>query len=215
MTSQRIFYKENVETERSASREKRPATAGSTQEKEGPATELTLDEVLEILNLIEKSDFDFLQLEVGDLKLTVSKGGPAGISGDSRSTVTLSNPAASSSPTFGADAREAQAPRQQPEAKAKQIAVKEGTVPVAAPMVGKFYTTPEPGAPPFVELGKQVDEDATVGLIEVMKVFNAVKSGVRGVIDEVCVQNGEFVEYGQTLFLVRPDPLSRKKGPSA
>jgi acetyl-CoA carboxylase biotin carboxyl carrier protein len=50
-----------------------------------------------------------------------------------------------------------------------------------------------------------VSKDATVGLIEVMKVFNAVTAGVEGIIAEVCVQNGQFVEYGQPLFLVTPD----------
>jgi acetyl-CoA carboxylase biotin carboxyl carrier protein len=72
-------------------------------------------------------------------------------------------------------------------------------------MVGTFYTTPAPGAPPFVQLGDAVNEEATVGLIEVMKVFNAVTAGVKGVIAEICVQNGQFVEYGQPLFFVKPE----------
>jgi acetyl-CoA carboxylase biotin carboxyl carrier protein len=53
-------------------------------------------------------------------------------------------------------------------------------------------------------VGSAVTEDTTVGLIEVMKVFNSVRANVRGVIAEVVAQNGQFVEYGQTLFLVRP-----------
>jgi acetyl-CoA carboxylase biotin carboxyl carrier protein len=72
-------------------------------------------------------------------------------------------------------------------------------------MVGTFYITPEPGAPPFVEVGSHIDEDTTVGLVEVMKVFTAVNSGVRGVIVEICAQGGQFVEYGQTLFFVKPE----------
>ena len=72
-------------------------------------------------------------------------------------------------------------------------------------MVGTFYATPEPGAPPFVALGDRVDAETTVGLVEVMKVFNAVSSGTAGTIDEICVESGQFVEHGQTLFLVRPD----------
>jgi len=71
-------------------------------------------------------------------------------------------------------------------------------------MVGTFYITPEPGAPPFVEVGGNIDEDTTVGLIEVMKVFNAIRSGVRGVVEEICIQGGQFVEYGQTIMLVKP-----------
>lgn len=174
---------------------------------------MTLDEVLQILDLIEKSDFDFLQLEAGELKLTVSKGGYRGSAVDSPPDATLAVPAASSRPATKVEEREAETKAGQPQAKLRETAVKEGTVPITAPMVGTFYTTPEPGAPPFVEEGKHVDEDTTVGLIEVMKVFNAVKSGVEGVIDEICVQNGQFVEYGQTLFLVSPEEIPEEKGP--
>ena len=78
-------------------------------------------------------------------------------------------------------------------------------VPVYSPMVGTFYAAPEPSAPPFVELGGKVDEDTTMGLIEVMKVFNSIRSGANGVVAEILVQNAQFVEYGQPLFLIKPD----------
>ena len=78
-------------------------------------------------------------------------------------------------------------------------------MPVYAPMVGTFYAAPEPSAPPFTEVGARVDEDATVGLIEVMKVFNSIRAGANGVIEQILVQNAQFVEYGQALFLIRPD----------
>ncbi len=157
--------------------------------------DLTEDDVLEILNLIEKSGFDFLQLQMGDLKLVVSKGGYMG-----SGAAAFAN---DSAPAPKAAEPKQEAPPAEPKRKAP--VVRDGTLPINAPMVGTFYITPEPGAPPFVEVGKRIDEDTTVGLIEVMKVFNAVKSGVRGVIAEICVQGGEFVEYGQTLMLVKPD----------
>jgi acetyl-CoA carboxylase biotin carboxyl carrier protein len=75
---------------------------------------------------------------------------------------------------------------------------------VTAPLLGTFYVAPEPGAPPFVKVGQAVTEDTTVGLIEVMKVFNSVRAAVNGTIAEVVVQNGQFVEFGQTLFIVKP-----------
>ena len=176
---------------------------------------MTEDEVLQILDLVEKSNFDYLDLEIGDLKLTVSKSGvpavPATVS------VTQAAPAAAA-PAPAAPAAEAPAAAPAPAAEApapapaaesapaaQPVTVKEGTVPIPAPMVGTFYATPEPGAPPFVKLGDRVDAETTVGLVEVMKVFNAVSSGTAGTIDEVCVESGQFVEHGQTLFLVRPD----------
>ena len=169
-------------------------------EKDKLITQLTVDDMLEILNLLEKSDFDFLQLEAGDLKLTVGKKGFRG--GDQES---LQANAAGSAASSRQDLKVETKPAQTKEAAAKEPAVKEGTVPIVAPMVGSFYTTPEPGAPPFVKAGDSVEPNTTVGLIEVMKVFNAVTSRVKGVIAEICVQNGQFVEYGQTLFLVKPE----------
>jgi len=150
---------------------------------------LSEEEVHQILKLLESSTFDFLQVEWGDLKLTAAKGGYRG---------TLTEPEQRASREIAAEAKPA------PEAKAPDAAVLDGAAPIKAPIVGTFYRAPEPGAPCFVEVGAAVQEDTTVGLIEVMKVFNAVKAGVRGTILEACVQNGQFVEYGQALFLVRP-----------
>ena len=167
--------------------------------------DLTENDVLEILSLIEKSDFDFLQLQMGDLKLVVSKGGymgsaPVAAFSDAQSAA---GTAVSSEPAPKAREAERRTQAGEPQPKPKAV-VREGTVPINAPMVGTFYITPEPGAPPFVEVGGNIDEDTTVGLIEVMKVFNAIKSGVRGVVEEICVQGGQFVEYGQTIMLVKP-----------
>lgn len=70
-------------------------------------------------------------------------------------------------------------------------------------MVGVFYSRPEPGAPPFVQVGDPVEPGTTVALIEVMKVFNAATAGVAGIVDSVLVEDGQFVEFGQTLLRVR------------
>ena len=73
---------------------------------------------------------------------------------------------------------------------------------IKAPMLGTFYRTPKPGAPPFVEVGVMVDEDDPVCIIEVMKLFNTVKAGVQGRIAKICAEQGQLVEYQQVLFLV-------------
>ena len=72
-------------------------------------------------------------------------------------------------------------------------------------MVGTFYPAPEPGAPPFVRAGDRVEPDTTVGLIEVMKVFTAVTAGIGGTIADALAGDSRGVEYGEPLFLVRPD----------
>jgi acetyl-CoA carboxylase biotin carboxyl carrier protein len=76
---------------------------------------------------------------------------------------------------------------------------------VAAPSVGVFWRSPEPGAPPFVEAGQRVEPSDTVCIVEVMKLFNHVPAGVSGVVRTVAADNGEMVEHGQTLFLVDLD----------
>lgn len=77
--------------------------------------------------------------------------------------------------------------------------VKEGTL-VLAPTVGVFYSAPGPDARPFVEVGDQVKKGDTLCIIEAMKLMNEIAAEEEGQIVEVCVQNGQIVEYGQTLF---------------
>lgn len=157
--------------------------------------ELSEDDVLHILKLIDESKFDYFQLEVGELKITVSKGEPIPLAGTAQplSISTAPAPAAAAKPA---------APSAAPAAKVATIPA--GHVAVTAPILGTFYVAPEPGAPPFVTVGQQVTEDTTCGLIEVMKVFNSVRAGVKGTIVELVAANGSFVEFGQTLIIVKP-----------
>jgi acetyl-CoA carboxylase biotin carboxyl carrier protein len=76
------------------------------------------------------------------------------------------------------------------------------TVTVSAPLLGTFYRAPKPGAPPFVEIGSQVEEDTIVGIIEVMKLMNTVRAGVRGKVIQILGRDGALVEYGETLMHV-------------
>jgi len=160
--------------------------------------ELTEDDVLHILKLIDESKFDYFQLEVGELKITVSKGEPIPVTSTTQN-ISLAPASAASS------AKRASSPAAAPAAQgAKPVAIPEGMRPITAPLLGTFYVAPEPGAPPFVKVGQQITEDTTVGLIEVMKVFSSVRATVAGTIVEVVAQNGQFVEFGQTLFIVKP-----------
>jgi acetyl-CoA carboxylase biotin carboxyl carrier protein len=162
--------------------------------------ELSEDDVLHILKLIDESKFDYFQLEVGELKITVSKGEPIPLAGSApQPAAVIPAPAPAAKPAvMPAPAAAATAPA------AKPAAIPEGMLPITAPLLGTFYVAPEPGAPPFVKVGQQITEDTTVGLIEVMKVFSSVRATVNGTIVEVVAQNGQFVEFGQTLFIVKP-----------
>jgi acetyl-CoA carboxylase biotin carboxyl carrier protein len=77
-------------------------------------------------------------------------------------------------------------------------------VPITSPMVGTFYKAPSPGSAPFTEVGKVVSVGQVICIIEAMKLMNEIESDVSGKVVEVCVQDGQPVEYGQVLMIVEP-----------
>ena len=173
---------------------------------------LTDSEVRQISLLIEtldRSTLDFLQIDAGGVKVTISKGG-AGLSAlTPAAAVPAAAPAlvaaAAYAPATVARPPVAPAAAKAPAAAPTPMVVAEqaGTVVIAAPLMGRFYPRPEPGAPAFVLVGSEVQEDTVVGLIEVMKLFHTVQADVCGTITEICAPEGEFLEYGTTLFRVR------------
>lgn len=74
--------------------------------------------------------------------------------------------------------------------------------PVTSPMVGTFYLAASPGAKPFVEIGSTVSTGQVVCIIEAMKLMNEIESEVSGKVTQICVKDGEAVEYGQVLMYV-------------
>ena len=79
-----------------------------------------------------------------------------------------------------------------------------GLVAIKSPMVGTFYGSSSPEAKPFVTVGSKVNEDTDVCIIEAMKVFNNIKAECSGTIAKILVTSSQAVEFGQTLFLVKP-----------
>ena len=95
----------------------------------------------------------------------------------------------------------APAPAAQPAAAEPAEPKVEGT-PLTSPMVGTFYRAPSPGAKPFVEVGDTVKKGQTVCIIEAMKLLNEVEAETDGIVKEICVENGQPVEYGQNLLII-------------
>jgi acetyl-CoA carboxylase biotin carboxyl carrier protein len=73
---------------------------------------------------------------------------------------------------------------------------------VKSPIIGTAYHSPEPGAKKFAEIGKKIKKGETVMIVEAMKTMNHVPSTVDGIIKEICVEDGQPVEYGQTIIIV-------------
>lgn len=128
---------------------------------------------------------------------------------DPEEQVTLHRPnqwTAPAAPSVAAVAQPAAAPPAAAAAPAAEApaAVDAGLVPVPSPMVGTFYSAPTPDADPFIAVGATVSDDSVVCMIEAMKIFNEIKADCSGTIEKICVNNGDAVEFGQDLFLVRP-----------
>jgi acetyl-CoA carboxylase biotin carboxyl carrier protein len=170
--------------------------------------ELTEEEINQILRAIDNSNFNELHLEIGDLKLTVVKSGH-GASIQQATPARVGHEPVKATESAKSTVPEGDTLKAEPHAKAIEPtatpAVREGLVPIKASVIGTFYKRPEPGAPPFVQIGSRVQEDTTVCLLEVMKVFTAVRAGVCGRICEICAESGDLVEYGQPLFWVEPE----------
>ncbi len=86
----------------------------------------------------------------------------------------------------------------------KTVESTERRVIVKSPMVGTFYRAPAPDAPPFVEVGQEIEPGQVICIIEAMKLMNEIKAEVAGRVIEIVTENGEPVEFGQPLFAVEP-----------
>ncbi len=78
-------------------------------------------------------------------------------------------------------------------------------VEIKSPMVGTFYASPDPDSPQFVQVGSSVNPNTVVCIVEAMKVFNEIKAELSGTVQKILVKNEQPIEYGQPLFLVRPE----------
>jgi len=160
---------------------------------------LTAQDVAEITRLLEESEFDELHLEHEGFKLTLKRSTAA------RSSAAENVPAPAASPAPGSAAGSAP-PGGEPRSEPPGSPTDRSVLNVTAPFVGIFYRAARPGAPPYIEVGSQVQEDTIIGIIEVMKLMNTVRAEVQGTVVEILVQDGAVVEYGQVLVRIARGP---------
>ncbi|MBO8163138.1 MAG: acetyl-CoA carboxylase biotin carboxyl carrier protein [Brevibacillus sp.] len=167
-----------------------------------------LHEIREMIKLIDQSSIQELKLEWEGSKLSIKKSSaPAA---EVPVTVAPPQPAVHVQPAsvVTSSAPEVQ-PAAQPEApkpaEAAAVADEANLHKITAPMVGTFYRAPEPGKPPYVQPGDKVTPNSVVCILEAMKLFNEIEAEVSGEIVKVLVEDGQLVEYGQPLFLVKPE----------
>ena len=166
----------------------------SDAKEQGLTYALSYRDVVEILRLLNASSHcEWFELEFGGLRLSAARA--------------VALPAAQRTPATPARAPEALAQSEeqaQGGGAAAEATTGTGLIAVRAPTLGTFYRAPAPGESPYVEPGDVVDEAATIGLIDVMKLFTQIPAGVAGRVVEIVARDAVPVEYGQPLVLIEP-----------
>ena len=146
---------------------------------------MNIKEIKEVIQLMNENGLSEIELEKEGLKIRLKKGASGAIEPVIVQEVRAVSQAAPARAAAEAPAKPAPA--------ADRKAVR-------SPMVGTFYGSPAPDAPPYVQVGTAIDAGQVVCIIEAMKLMNEIKSEVRGKIVEIAVNNGDPVEFGQVLF---------------
>jgi acetyl-CoA carboxylase biotin carboxyl carrier protein len=162
---------------------------------------LTNEDVREILQLLDATKYDELHLETDRFKLTLRRIRDSGDWLQETQVLPAPNVMRGSSGVPGGVVNVAPSVEE-----TISDARKAGWVEVRAHLPGTFYRAPKPGAPPFVEIGSVVEKDSVVGIIETMKLMNAVHAQARGEVAEICFENAQFAEKDAVLMRIKTGP---------
>jgi acetyl-CoA carboxylase biotin carboxyl carrier protein len=160
---------------------------------------MDLDYVQSLIKALDESGLDSIEIERGGTRIRLART-PSGAAGAAPSSVA---PGAAMNAS-GAPAAAPPAPPAAHVPAPETDSAGSGLLEINSPMVGTFYRSPAPDAPSYVDLGATVTPGETLCIIEAMKLMNELECEVSGVIREICVENGEPVEFGQVLFRVSP-----------
>lgn len=150
---------------------------------------LSHEDIRALVAAFDNSEWDELTVASGGTRLTLARNGPPASPAD-RAPRAAVPPAATEPP---------------PPVPATPSATASGES-VTAPSVGIFWRSPQPGAPPFVEVGDEVCAEDALCILEVMKLMTHVRAGIAGVVRAIHPANGQMVEHGETLFTIEPVP---------
>ena len=167
---------------------------------------MKVQEIREIIRLIDQTSIDEFVFEKEGTRLEIKRGTAKGSQKSTSAPAqdAVKEPVAAVEPPTPAPAPEP-APAQPSETKAPAAQDEESYQKVTSPMVGTFYKASSPEDDPFVKVGDKVGKESVVCIVEAMKLFNEIEAEVSGEIVEVLVEDGQLVEYGQPLFLVKPE----------
>ncbi len=160
---------------------------------------MDIEQIKSLVALMVESDLSRLEIREGDMHVLLKKGQPVIMSPGA----SFAPPAYQAAPANPAAPAYHAAPAAAAPTGASAAAAPPGNeLFIRSPMVGTYYSSPDPESPPFVKIGDHVEPDTVVCLVEAMKVFNEIKAEQRGAITRVLVSNGQAIEYDQPLFAI-------------
>ncbi|MBU2677345.1 MAG: acetyl-CoA carboxylase biotin carboxyl carrier protein [Gammaproteobacteria bacterium] len=152
---------------------------------------MDIRKVKKLIELLDESGIAEIEITEGEESVRISRYSPnAPVAAPAAAPVAA--PVAAPAATAAPAQVEAPAP----------VEVEEDGYEVTSPMVGTYYAASSPGAAPYVQVGDRVNEGDTLCIIEAMKMMNQIETDVSGMIKSIRIQNGEPVEFGQTLFVI-------------
>ena len=154
------------------------------------SSKIDYKEINKLIRLMEEKNLSHFELEVEGMKIKI---------GRDLSSASASEPAPALEVSKDTEAKSSNSPL--------ETAPQEGKNDlsyITSPMVGTFYSAPDPSSPPFVEIGDSVKKNQTLCIIEAMKLMNEIESEVDGTLTKILIENGKPVEYGQRLFAIQP-----------
>ncbi len=158
---------------------------------------MDLRKVKKLIELLEESDLSEIEIKEGEETIRLSRQPPKGFAFGSMQAqapvthVHVEPPRASSAPQMRHEEDHLPSKKDMPD----------GHV-MRSPMVGTFYSSPKPDAPPFVKIGQQVKAGDVLGVIEAMKMFNQIEADVSGTIAAILVDSGHPVEFDEPMFVI-------------
>lgn len=163
---------------------------------------MNLKEIKELIQFLKEQEIAEFELERGDVKVRIKRANAhAPTMVDTRFVALPTAPVATPESAVSASAV---APPATPARKEAPPASDDGLHTVRSPIVGTFYESPSPGSPPFVKVSDTVEVGQVLCIVEAMKLMNEIESDVAGEIMKKLVNNGQPIEYGQELFVIRP-----------
>lgn len=147
---------------------------------------MEFENLIRLINTVSSSELTEFSMKDGDFKVSMNKKKEVQIVADGNMTAEI--------PVFTAQTVAPEKESVESEAEGNQV---------KAPLVGTFYSASAPDAAPFVKVGDTVKKGQVLGIIEAMKLMNEIESEYDGVVEAILVENGQMVEYGQNLFIIR------------